>query len=339
MGIKSLTYLIKNKGTPECITTKKLYEISGKKVAIDASLFIYQSLINIRRGGEPYINQKGELISHIIGIYKKTLNLLSLDIIPIFIFDGKPPSEKKDIIDKRKKIAQESKLQIETETDINKLNSLKKKTVRLTYEIIDDIKHLLTLMGVSYIHMDGEAEGLASELCKLNYVDYIMTEDMDSLVFGSPFMIRKCIDRTVKIKDSISIFNLKEILISFGMTFEQFVELCILCGCDYCPSIPKIGSITAFKIIKNHGNIDNFIEYNNKYPKYNIPDDYKEKLIISKKLFNIFNNSVNIDKLNINSSDINYTELQKYLKYKVEIQEAVIIQNLEKIKQKYKLDG
>ena len=47
MGIKSLTFLIKNKGSPNCIETKKLYELSGKRVAIDASLFIYQSLINI----------------------------------------------------------------------------------------------------------------------------------------------------------------------------------------------------------------------------------------------------------------------------------------------------
>ena len=52
MGIKSLTFLIKNKGSPNCIETKKLYELSGKRVAIDASLFIYQSLINIRKDGK-----------------------------------------------------------------------------------------------------------------------------------------------------------------------------------------------------------------------------------------------------------------------------------------------
>lgn len=30
----------------------------------------------------------------------------------------------------------------------------------------------------------------------------------------------------------------------------QFIDLCILLGCDYCESISKIGPIKAFKLIK-----------------------------------------------------------------------------------------
>ena len=335
MGIKSLTFLIKNKGSPNCIETKKLYELSGKRVAIDASLFIYQSLINIRKDGEPCQNSHGKTTSHLLGIFYKTVNLISLDIEPIYIFDGKPPEEKRDIIDQRKKIANESRAKLETETDVDKIESLKKKTVRLTYEIVDDIKQLLDLMGVSYIHMDGEAEGLASELCRIGYVDYIMTEDMDSLVFGTPYLIRKCVDRSVKIKDSISVFNLDEILRSFDITYDQFVELCILCGCDYCPSINKIGSITAYKLVKTHGCVENFLHHNRAYPKYEVPDDYWSKFQTSKLLFGLFRDKLSVDTLEVHQSELDFEKLQEYLETTVELSPAKVTTYLEKIKQKY----
>lgn len=333
MGIKSLTYLIKQKCSNDCIEHKKLYELSGKTIAIDASLFIYQSLINIRRGGEPLKNKEGVEISHLLGIFNKTINLLMLKIKPIYVFDGKPPIEKKNIIDQRKKLVSDSKNQIELETDPIKINALKKKTVRLTYHHVNDIKQLLDLMGVSYIHMDGEAEGLASELCRIGYVDYIMTEDMDSLVFGCPKLIRKSIINNIK--DGISIFNLENILKSLNITYNQFVELCILCGCDYCASIPKIGSITAFKLIKAYDNIDGILSYNDKSNKYSIPEDYLDKFNIAKKLFNEFYEKMDEDKIEINVSNINYDKLDEFMINKVNINNVKYNQQINKLKQVY----
>ena len=55
---------------------------------------------------------------------------------------------------------------------------------------------------------NGEAEAIASELCRIGYVDYVVTEDMDTLTFGCPNMIRNCMDKSNKRKDMISIINL-----------------------------------------------------------------------------------------------------------------------------------
>ena len=158
-----------------------------------------------------------------------------------------------------------------------------------------------------------------------------MTEDMDSLVFGCPMLIRKCIHKNSS-KDSISVFNLKEILSSFDITYEQFMELCILCGCDYCSNINRVGNVTAFKLIKQYGSIEKIIEYNNKYHKYDIPDDYIEKFNTSKSLFNIFNCKIDIDKIDIHKSEINYEELEKYLSHKIEMPMHKINIHIEKIK-------
>ena len=92
MGIKSLTKLIKSH-SPDSIETSQLYKLSGKKVAIDASLVIYQCLMNIRHNGKNLQNINNKITSHITGIFYKNINYLSMNITPIYIFDGKPPHD------------------------------------------------------------------------------------------------------------------------------------------------------------------------------------------------------------------------------------------------------
>ena len=100
MGIKSLTKSIQ-KYSPNSITSENLYKLSGSKIAVDASLMIYQQLLKYPKGAL-FKNSKGNITDHIIGIFYKIMNYISLNIELIFIFDGKPPDNKKECIDKRK---------------------------------------------------------------------------------------------------------------------------------------------------------------------------------------------------------------------------------------------
>ena len=163
MGIRSLTSLIKQK-SPGSIQTSALYSLSGKTVAIDTSIFLYKSLANYRHNGEYLRNKDGKIVSHMIGIFYKTIQYLAVGITPIYIFDGKPPIEKREVLDKRNKKAQESKLLSEQSTLQEDKQKHEKESIRVKKHHIDDIKYLFKLMGISYIHPDGEAEAYASEL-------------------------------------------------------------------------------------------------------------------------------------------------------------------------------
>ena len=245
MGIKGLTTLIRT-SAPSAIQTQNLHHLTGKKVAIDASLFMYKMLINMRNANQSYLTSKnGKVVSHITGIFYKTANYLALNITPIYVFDGKPPSNKGDTIKARQERVATSKLAMEQATSEEDKNNLEKQTIRLTKEHVDDIKQLLELMGVSYVQAHGEAEAYASEMCRKGMVDYVVTEDMDTLAFGCPRMIRTCLDKSIKRKDIISIIDLDVVLQGFELTYDEFVDLCILCGCDYCEPPPKVGNITA----------------------------------------------------------------------------------------------
>jgi len=308
MGIHNLTSLIKSK-SPNSIYTEALYKLKGCSVAIDTSIFLYKSLSNIRSNGDYIRNKNGDIISHIIGILNKTILYKSFNIRPIYIFDGKPPEEKKDILIERNKKAKEQKIMSENSKTLEEKNKHEKNSIRINNNHIKDIKNLLDILGVEYIHPDGEAEAYASELCRIGYVDYVVTDDMDSLVFGCPKMIRKCIDKKNKRNDVVSIITLDSILKDFNMNMEEFTEMCILCGCDYCPSIPKVGSVRSFNYIQNYKTIDKLIESD----KCKIPEEFINKYIKAKELFIIFKDKIDITKINLHKSEYNEDIFKKYL--------------------------
>ena len=196
MGIKSLTQTIK-KHSPEAICNDNLYKLSGKKVAVDASLVIYQQLLS-NRGGFFY-NKEGKITNHIIGLFYKIINYLSIDIELLFIFDGKPPDNKQMCIQERKEKSLKARQLIEKTEDKEEKNKLEKMSTRVTKEMIEDVKELLNLLGISYIHPEvGEAEAYASELCRIGFVDYVLSEDMDTMAYGCPRLIRNCVEKELK---------------------------------------------------------------------------------------------------------------------------------------------
>jgi hypothetical protein len=53
----------------------------------------------------------------------------------------------------------------------------------------------------------------------------------------------------------------------------QFVDLCILCGCDYTDTIRGIGPKNALKLIKTHGTIEKVLESLDT-TKYPLPESF-----------------------------------------------------------------
>jgi flap endonuclease-1 len=73
MGIKNLLKLLKM--YPGLVQEKKFTDYKGKKIAIDISILLYQSVIAIRNSGSDLVNNKGDITSHILGLFNKTINL------------------------------------------------------------------------------------------------------------------------------------------------------------------------------------------------------------------------------------------------------------------------
>ena len=325
MGIKGLTGLIK-KTSPDSIQHIGLYTMKEKRVAIDTSIFLYKSLINVRSKGDYLRNKDGKVVSHIQGLYYKTNQLLSFGITPIYIFDGKPPPEKSQTIKERVKKADECKAKMDATTDKKEKQNLEKGTIRIKKEYIDDLKRLFDSMGVSYIHPDGEAEAYASELCKIGFVDAVMTEDMDTLSYGCPQLVRGCIDKSIKRPEVITTFNFEKILEDFQMTHDEFIDMCILCGCDYCPTIPKVGPVRAMKFIQKYKTIENYLD-SEKVEN----EEFKSKYEASRGLFKIFKDKIDLENLPIHTSEYDSEKIYQYLVHECSMNEKRIQNSMKKL--------
>jgi 5'-3' exonuclease len=86
------------------------------------------------------------------------------------------------------------------------------------------------------------------------------SEDMDTLTFNAPILYRHLTFSEAK-KEPISEINLKVALEGLQMEMSQFIDLCILLGCDYLEPIKGIGPKSALKLVREHGGLKGVVEH------------------------------------------------------------------------------
>ncbi|CAI0552063.1 unnamed protein product [Linum tenue] len=277
MGIKGLTKLLAD-NAPRGMKEQKFESFFGRKIAIDASMSIYQFLIVVGRSGtEMLTNEAGDVTSHLQGMFYRTIRLLEAGIKPIYVFDGQPPDLKNQELAKRssKRADATEGLRLAVEAgNTEDIEKFSKRSVKVTKQHNEDCKKLLRLMGVPVIEAPSEAEAQCAALCKSGKAYAVASEDMDSLTFGAPRFLRHLMDPSSK-KVPVMEFEIAKILEDLNISMDQFIDLCILSGCDYCDSIRGIGGQTALKLIRQHGSIEGIIENISKERfRYQIPEDW-----------------------------------------------------------------
>ncbi|KAJ7903617.1 flap endonuclease 1 [Mycena olivaceomarginata] len=259
MGIKGLTALL-SEHAPAAIKEHEIKTLFGRKVAIDASMSIYQFLIAVRqKDGEMLTNDAGETTSHLMGFFYRTIRIVENGIKPAYVFDGKPPEMKKGVLSKRYEKRAEAKEEGEEAKEVGTVEEMDKfsrRTVKVTREHNEECRRLLKLMGIPVIVAPSEAEAQCAELAR----GWQGSEDMDTLTFSAPILFRHLTFSEAK-KQPISEINLKAALEGLDMDMSQFIDLCILLGCDYLEPIRGVGPKSALKLIREHGGLKGVVKH------------------------------------------------------------------------------
>ncbi|KAL1972253.1 hypothetical protein VTN31DRAFT_7472 [Thermomyces dupontii] len=242
---------------------------------------IYSFLIAVRSDGQQLMSDAGETTSHLMGMFYRTLRMVDNGIKPVYVFDGKPPKLKSGELAKRtarKAEAQEAHEEAKETGTAEDVEKFSRRTVRVTREHNEECKKLLKLMGIPYIDAPTEAEAQCAVLAKAGKVYAAASEDMDTLCFEAPILLRH-LTFSEQRKEPIQEIHLDRALEGLGMDRKQFIDLCILLGCDYVEPIPKVGPNTALKLIREHGSLEKVVEWMEKDPKkkYTIPEDWPYK--------------------------------------------------------------
>jgi flap endonuclease-1 len=248
----------------------KLQELAGKVVAIDAYNTIYQFLSIIRGPtGEPLANSKGEITSHLSGLFYRNTNLMMESIKPVYVFDGKANELKMAEIQRRSQLKKEATEKYQLAIEEGRVEDARKygsRTAVLTEKMVEESKNLLSYLGIPYIRAPSDGEAAAAYLTRHDLAFAAASQDYDSILFAAKKLVRnlaisgkrKVPNRNVYIDVEPEIFEHDKVLHENGLTHEQLVDVGILIGTDFNPGgFSGIGPKTALKLIKENGKLEN----------------------------------------------------------------------------------
>jgi hypothetical protein len=225
MGIKHLNQFVK-KECPDAIRNIAFAELAGKVVVVDASIYMYRFLAD-----QALLENMYTMVS-----------LLQMHgIVPVFVFDGKPPDEKRNLLNKRKHLKRAAeikyndvKVQLELsccrhEDATSRLKTLRRRFVRACDADFERVKTLLQALGVNYIVAHGEADALCAQMVLKRNAHACMSDDTDMFVYGCPRVLRhlNLMDETV------TMYDMSKILKLLGITMTEFRQICVVSGTDY----------------------------------------------------------------------------------------------------------
>lgn len=296
MGIKNLKALIE-----KC--KNSLYEVPlsnfrGKRIAIDANNIAIIALTPawrqiVMKTKYPSESPDMELFNKmwISTIKRQIERFLIAGITPVYVFDGTSPPEKedcrKDRRAKRNETETKFKALMENMSNFNAnqvpevfLNDARKQASKMWPYTIEILKSILLSIGLPVIQggNDGtvgcEAERICANLCLDGYCSATLSTDGDTLVHGCPILIKKFLGSKIpdnspgqpKRQEMVQIIDLRQLLLGLKLSFKEFIEVCIMSGCDYNnqKNIRGIGSVKSWKLIQQHKSIDNLP------PKYDV---------------------------------------------------------------------
>lgn len=304
MGSKKLNYLLKKK-IKNISSINNFDQFIGKNIGIDLSLFIFKYLYNNN-------NILEELIKQIIFFN-------NLNITPYYVFDGSYPEEKIKTINyrKNKKIKVNKKINRlkEIKNEFNKdfkilieknIAKLSKRLIYVNDDLINTIKLFFDYSNIIYFQFDYESDVVLSSLSKHNLIDYVISDDIDLIVYGTKYMLK---DFSFGNKTCI-IYSLDNILQELNINNNQLIILNLLLGCDYNDKLKNININDIFNITYYYKKIENIEHYFNN-------DMYNDYFSLIKNNFNIYQKNIQkdifLDLLNNRNNNINYIELTNLL--------------------------
>lgn len=296
MGIKNLHHFLR-KACPLIYTEIHLSQYAYKKLAIDTSIFMcrfkttygrqwldaFLQLVSVLRENEIHpifvydtkfpiekeeerknrtmarikTKEKADLIFNSWETYKSYFK----DRTECFGLNGIIPLEKDKMTPELCEYINKNYMDHEAYSIVeidNAIDHMLNTLLSIRTEDFELTKTLFDIMNIPYLDASGEAEATCAILCRMSLVDAVLSEDTDVLNYKAPRFLHKLNMN----QQTVIEIEYEDMLSRLGMTEDQFLDFCIMCGTDYNSNLYKIGPEKSFRLLKKHGSIEQ-IKINN----------------------------------------------------------------------------
>ena len=280
MGVTGLETII-NAFAENSIKYRQFQNYRGTCQPLDTSVIICRfckGILDI----DSFRSFSNEFTGHLFACVTKSLQMLNYGIKPIWVLDGPPPRKKKKTLTKRKNARNVAILKLnENNLTIEETNKLNKKAFNVTSKHFNEIKYLLTLMGLPFIESPGEAEAQCAALNIAGISKGVVTDDWDVILFGCKSMLKNFSNKSHVVE-----IDIVELMKTLEITREQFITLGGILGNDYGDGIKGLKPIDAYIKFKECGfDIDKLLVTLRHDKQYRIPDNFKEQLKLSRDYY------------------------------------------------------
>ena len=252
-----------------------LKDHAGSVMAVDAYNIIYQFLSSIRQpDGTPLMDNEGNVTSHLSGVFYRTASMLENGIRPVYVFDGRPSELKNRTIEERRRIKEKSRLELEEAIeagDAERIRSLSARVNYITPAMVQEVKELLTYMGLPHVQAPSEGEAQASVMSARGLVGGVISQDFDCLLFGARKLYRnfaftgrrKLPGRTIYVNVIPEEIDLEATLARNHVTRDQLIDIGMMVGTDFNGGLKRVGPKSALALIRKYGNLESVMAARN----------------------------------------------------------------------------
>lgn len=274
MGIKDFYKHLKSK-CPECFVPTDYSVFENQKIALDMMniLYVYKA-----RDEKNWMRRVIEFLIH----------LRNLRVHPVCVFDGQSHPLKQGTVEKRRSDREKGKERVEMLSQaveqyrqhqvrteyfeqfleshpdlISKLTGRpilpqiyhyiqklsKNYSLQFRTTEIETLKKILRALGIIVLEAEHDGEALCSQLSAKGEVEVVISNDSDVFFFGCRQVLFKFTEQggyLVKFSDILQVL---------GLTEEEFVDMCLLCGTDFNTSIRGVGFCRALALIQTYKTI------------------------------------------------------------------------------------
>ena len=282
MGIKNLSKLLSRVASSARRETQ-LSEYRNSRFAIDVPIYMWK-FCSVT-GGYPL-----RCFEEQITEFEK------YNICPIYVFDGAAVACKENEIARRREVRANTRSAMvtaqlayrtlcdrtgSTRSYHRELNKTRQKYEKLRRRVAsmpsrrhyDALRGMLQARGVETVESGGDAECMCARLVGEGRADCVVTDDYDAL----PYLCGLADGRGKMLfsinRPTILEIDVEQVLQITNTTPAQFVDMCILSGCDFCDKIQGVACNRAFQLVKQHGSIENILSCLD--ARYTVPDPFE----------------------------------------------------------------
>jgi len=235
MGIKNFNKLLKFALAKDSSIVSSMKTINSSpfptRIAIDMSGFIYRFFSN---------KNKHEYLRRFFYFFN---NLILNNVLPIAVFDGKPPPSKNKTMEKRQIIRnakknnierieneiKNAKTAMEKQTLKNKLDKAYSGCILLDSSVFSNVKEMCEIYNIPVVNSPHESDAMIAYLHENKIIDGVISDDYDMFAYGIDVIYRKY-DPIHGVFDRYDNVRLKKTL---NISQTELTQICVLSGCDY----------------------------------------------------------------------------------------------------------